>query len=487
MRRLFVALAAIAVLPAGGTPVAGAADTQSPFCTPRSAPIAQGPATLVSERTIDNTAGRLQDVTLNAPALNGQTHALVLLPKDYDPSGAKRYPVLYLLHGALDNYGQWYREGGVIGLIDDVTESKHLPPFITVMPDAGSWGFYSDWYGSDLDGHTPNPPPAWTQHHVGELVPWIDAHFPTRADRDARAIAGLSMGGFGAMSYAARFPDVFGAAGSFSGVVDPDLDYPYGNAFLTLASLYFDSGHVDQCVWGDMATQQVRWEGNDPTYLAESLAHTSLFVASGGGDAGNPAGIAPSIADVTSPGGMVSEPVEETCFLMSRAFTAALDARQIAHTDDFYGSGTHEMKYWQADLRQFLPQMAATWAHPPAAPPSVPFSYRSILLRFSAWDWSFTAHHDATEFTYLSDVGAGGLTAVGSGALDVVSAPLYAPGSLYQVTQGTTHQTVHADDAGRLRFTIDLGAAHNSQQTGFDDSATQSWTHAQIAIAPVGS
>jgi S-formylglutathione hydrolase FrmB len=451
VRRAVALVLALVALPAVG---AHAGDTASPFCTPRSAPIPQGPATLVSDRAVDNTAGRLHELTIDAPALYGQTHAYVLLPKDYDPSGTTRYPVLYLLHGAIDNYGQWWR-GGVESIVDDA----HLRPFITVMPDAGAWGFYSDWYGSDLDGHTPNPPPAWTQYHIHELIPLIDGHFPTDAQRSSRAIAGLSMGGFGAMSYAARFPDLFAAAGSFSGVVDPDLDYPYGNAFLTLASLYFDTGHVDQCVWGDLVTQRARWEGNDPTSLAGNLAGTSLFVASGGGDAQAPQGIAPSPDDAGDPVGVFTQPsVEETCFLMSRAFTQALDADGIAHTDDFYGSGTHSMKYWSADLRKFLPQMAAAWASPATVPPARTFDYRSIGDRFSVWGWTFTAHRDATAFTELTRVGRGGLTAAGSGTLDVVTAPLYEPGAQYTVTGGGPARAIAAGDDGRLRFAIDLGS-----------------------------
>ena len=481
MRRALVAVAALAAL-TGALPASGA-DTPAPACTPRNAPIPTGPASLVSEHTVDNTGGRLQQVVLDSPALGGQTGLYVLLPKGYDPSGATHYPVLYLLHGALDNYGQWYREGGIIGLIDQATASDDLPPFITVMPDGGSWGFYSDWYGSDLDGHDPSPPPAWTQYHVGELLPWIDGHYPTVAQRGGRAIAGLSMGGFGTMSYAARFPDLFAAAGSFSGVVDPDLDYPYGNAYLTAASLYFDSGHVDTCVWGDMATQQVHWEGNDPTYLAPNLQSTSLFVASGGGDAASPMGIPPNPDDVSNPIDIVSSPaVEETCFLMSRAFADALDAAHIAHTDRFYGSGAHSMKYWTADLRAFLPQMAAAWEHPAPTPPERTFSYRSILPRFSVWDWSFTAHRDATEFTYLDGVGLHGLDAVGSGTLDVVTAPLYDAGAEYRVTQGDAAQTVQAGADRRLRFTIDLGPAHASQQARFDAASTASWVHAHVTI-----
>ncbi len=343
-----------------GLTQSAAADNTSPVCTPRSEAIPQGPATLVSQATVVGTNGRLLDVTLNAPGLYGQTHVDVLLPKSYDPSGAKRYPVLYLLHGAAGTYSDWYTMGNVIQIVDQTSAADHLPPFIVVMPDAGTWGFYSDWYGTNADDVSSNSPPAWTQYHIHELIPWIDAHFPTIAGRRGRAVAGLSMGGFGAMSYAARFPDLFSIAGSFSGAVNPDLDYPAGPAWLTAASGAFNSGQVEQCVWGDMVTQQVHWEGDDPTYLAGSLASTDLFIASGGGDTSNPTGLVPT------------DPIEESVYLMSKAFIAVLDADHIAHTDDFYGAGQHLWPYWKADLARYLPLMAAAWRKPLFAPPARP-------------------------------------------------------------------------------------------------------------------
>ena len=59
--------------------------------------------------------------------------------------------------------------------------------------------------------------PRWETFHIDQLIPWIDHNLRTVADRRGRAIAGLSQGGFCSMSYAARHPDLFGVALSFSG------------------------------------------------------------------------------------------------------------------------------------------------------------------------------------------------------------------------------------------------------------------------------
>src|SRR2546421_5750766 len=202
MRSLTVA-AMLAGVAATGLPVAGAAQSSgapaSPVCRPRADPVSQAPATLVTSTPAPGSDGRVVDITLASPAMNGTEHADVLLPAGFDGSGRTRYPVLYLLHGAGGAYHDWF-DHGVQAIVDRAVRDQHLPAFLVVMPEGGSWGFYSDWYGSDLDGHTPHPPPAWATFHLHELIPWIDGHYPTLTDRGHRAIAGLSMGGFGTTS-----------------------------------------------------------------------------------------------------------------------------------------------------------------------------------------------------------------------------------------------------------------------------------------------
>jgi len=459
---LFSVAAPAALIPDG----AAAADTPSPICNVRTAPIPPGPATLVTKTVVPGHAGRLIDDTLYSPALAATTHVFVLLPQGFDARSTMRYPTLYLIHGAAGTYADWINVGNA-QQITDQARTNHVPPFITVMPDAGTWGFYSDWYGSDLNG-TPNPPPAWTTYHIGELVPWIDGHYPTIANRNHRAIAGLSMGGFGSISYAARFPGLFASAGTFSGAVDNDYGYPYANTYLSALAPAFSGGHFDQCVWGDEVTQDVHWRGDNPTYLADSLAHTDLFIASGGG---------------TTPTTVANDPIEQTCYFMSKSLIASLDHYGIKHTDDFYGGGSHAWSYWQADLVKYLPLMAQTFATPPTPPPAKPFSFRSILPSFSAWGWTFTTNHQVTEFTYLNNVSRHRLTVLGSGRLDVTTAPLYRPDSTWAVTQGGVTHLVEADRSGRLTFRVDLGPPHSAEQTGFSNgSETNGWTRAGVDI-----
>jgi len=466
----FVALSAfVAMTPSR----AAAADTPSPSCIARATPIPDGDATLVSQTVVPGHSGRLLDVVLYSPALAAQTHVYVLLPPGYNPAGKTRYPTLYLLHGAAGNYLDWINAGNAQQIIDQTSQLNRLPPFITVMPDAGVWGFYSDWYGSDLTG-LPNPPPAWTAYHIGELIPWIDSHYRTTATRNTRAIAGLSMGGFGAISYAARFPGLFVSAATFSGAVDNDIFYPYGPTYLSALAPVFSGGQFNQCVWGDEVTQDVHWRGNNPTYLADSLAFTDIYITTGGGD---------------TPSTIANDPIEQTCYYMSKSLVAALDSFGIRHTDDFYGGGTHGWSFWQADLAKYLPLMAKSFAHPPATPSSGsgPFSFRSILPAFTAWGWTFTTDHQVTEFTYLADVSSHGLVAMGSGTLQVTTPALYPKGSKWAVTQdGGAPHVVIANHSGQLAFSVNLGPPHTSEQSGFaTGNETAGWQQASVSIQRV--
>ncbi|HEY3843603.1 MAG TPA: alpha/beta hydrolase family protein [Acidimicrobiales bacterium] len=454
----------------------------SPVCIPRRTPVPSGPATFVRQSTVPNTGGRVLDIVLDAPAMNGPTHIDVLLPRGYDPSGATRYPVLYLLHGAGGSYRDWVGQG-VESDIDYTSVADGLRPFITVMPDGGAWGYYSDWYGTDIGQASSTPPPAYATYDIDELIPWIDGHFPTVATRAGRAIAGLSMGGFGAMSLAAQNPDLFTAAGSFSGAVDTDIDYPIGGAALNLLSSAFTHGLPSQCVWGDPVTQGVLWHGADPTYLASNLSNTWLFVASGNGKPGiyDTPGTAATAVD----GG-----IESFVYSMNQNFIGALDAAHISYNKYFYGNGTHSWGYWLRDLAHFLPEMEFAFVTTSPSLGGMPFTYRTIHQSFTEFGYAFSVRHPAAAFTYLNGVTSAGLSVTGTGDLSVVTPATYVPGGSYLVSiatsgsghPGTSRLTERADPSGKLAFTVDLGGPNSVQQTSFANPPA-SFGRAQVTIS----
>jgi S-formylglutathione hydrolase FrmB len=252
----------------------------------------------------------------------------VLVPAGYDTS-RRRYPVLFLLHGAGDTFATWTERTDVQAFSADL-------PVIIVMPDGGhdaNAGFYSDWVDGSRD---------WETFHTRVLRRWVDRRFRTLRGWKHRAVAGLSMGGFGAMSYTARHPHLFRAAATFSGAVDTLYPEPATN-------LLFAARIVGEGAWGDPATDLTEWRDHNPTDRAADLRDAALFVATGDGTMGGPAG-----DDPDNVGGYL---IEQVIFAMNLSFARALDAAGVAYTKDFYGAGYHGWPYWQRELHWALPQM----------------------------------------------------------------------------------------------------------------------------------
>jgi enterochelin esterase-like enzyme len=157
--------------------------------------------------------------------------ARVYTPPDYDASPENRYPVLYLQHGAGENETGWSTQGRMNFILDQLIAQKRALPMIVVM-DHG--------YASPA---APNPNPTRIQNPfdfstfesvmLTELIPAIDAQFRTRADRDHRALAGLSMGSMQALQIGLAHLDLFSHLGAFSlpPVGEFNRDSAYDGAF----------------------------------------------------------------------------------------------------------------------------------------------------------------------------------------------------------------------------------------------------------------
>ena len=357
-----------------------------------------------------------------------------MLPPEYGRR-ARRYPVLYLLHGAGDTDRSWTTRTDVEALTDSLPDARQL---IVVMPDAGrnqTAGWYSDWVSGN---------PAWERYHIDELIPWVDRTFRTIAARDGRAVAGLSMGGFGAMSYAARHPDLFAAAMSFSGFVDTTAAGPV--EALALKGLHGSFGTPDDRVWGPYATDEVIWRDHNPADLALNLRSTVLGQWTGNG--------------VVAPGDAPADGVTEAgVHSVNLTFHFKLLTLGIKHA--FVDrEGTHAWKYWQTDLHEALPVLLDVFAHP--SPPPASFDYRSAESSFAVWGWQFGAdRRRAPEFLDLNGVSSHGVRLTGSGQVGVVTPPSYRPRHAYRVSG---IGPVVADATGRLHFSVDLGLPHRTQE-----------------------
>lgn len=150
--------------------------------------------------------GRVEVVTYKTSAgLEKRMH--VYLPPGYDTSGETRYPVLYLNHGGSENDAHWTgsnpADGGFANVIlDNLIADGKARPMIIVMPNT--------------DKLVTGTPPkigeddACTREYLHDLLPYVDSHYRTRPERESRAVAGLSMGGFVVLNTGLTHLETFG-------------------------------------------------------------------------------------------------------------------------------------------------------------------------------------------------------------------------------------------------------------------------------------
>jgi S-formylglutathione hydrolase FrmB len=151
---------------------------------------------------------------IDCSALNGQilkqvAHYCVYLPSGYDAGAtqhpARRYPVLYLLHGLGDNEGTLFNSGGWT-LLDDLRNQHRMGDFLIVSPE-GRRSFYIN----SADGSV-----LYSDFFLREFMPHIERTYRIAPGRSARAISGISMGGYGALRFAFEHPELFSAASAQS-------------------------------------------------------------------------------------------------------------------------------------------------------------------------------------------------------------------------------------------------------------------------------
>lgn len=171
---------------------------------------------------------KFEDFKLQSELMGRMMPYRVVYPTDYFKSNEKRYSVIYLLHGLSGNYKNWTEK---TNLLQYATEHN----FLIVMVE-GENGWYVD---------TGTQPRAFYETYiVKELIPEIDKKFRTLSDRKHRIIAGLSMGGYGAIKFGLKYPEKFGFVGSFSGalgIATADTDKMYGWIAETVKRAFGDS------------------------------------------------------------------------------------------------------------------------------------------------------------------------------------------------------------------------------------------------------
>ena len=151
-----------------------------------------------------------RDLSAPSPVLGRAIPYAVYLPDGYGRPGA-RYPVLYLLHGHGGNERDWLDAGGLAATMDRLLADGAIPPMVVVMPGLGN-GWYVDDPGRGRAGMLETA-------FLADFLPHVDGTWSTVRGRSGRAVAGLSMGGWGAVRFALLRPDLFAAAASLSGAL----------------------------------------------------------------------------------------------------------------------------------------------------------------------------------------------------------------------------------------------------------------------------
>jgi enterochelin esterase family protein len=160
--------------------------------------------------------GQVREVWYESKVTGSWRHAMVYLPPEYEAQVKKRYPVLYLQHGGGEDETGWIRQGNANFILDNLIAAGEAKPMIVVMA-----------YGYARRAGAPAPEGAQARQEMAKtfeddvtqaLIPFVDQSFRTLADRDHRAMAGLSMGGFQTFQITTKHLDLFSHIGGFSGI-----------------------------------------------------------------------------------------------------------------------------------------------------------------------------------------------------------------------------------------------------------------------------
>ena len=247
---------------------------------------------------------RLKEESFHSPALSRTMKYRVLLPRDYDAS-LRRYPVLYLLHGLTGDYRDWTTR-------TNLAEYTQPLSLIVVMPDGGN-----QWYTNAADGSA-----RFEDYITTDLPADVVQKYRTVNSRYGRAIAGLSMGGYGALKLALKRPAQFAVAGSFSGAFGATIEGRYDRMIESVKAEPLS--RIFGPVGSETRTQ------NDVLALAAAL---------------KPAGSPYLYIDCGTSDSLIGENRDVVSALQKTG--AAYEYHEIA--------GGHSWDYWDRRIREFLP------------------------------------------------------------------------------------------------------------------------------------
>jgi S-formylglutathione hydrolase FrmB len=207
------------------------------------------------------TAGTVVEREFRSAALDRAWKYAVYLPDGYDSAGLA-YPVLYLLHGNGGSRLSWIVDGRIRQTADALIAAGDIPPCIIVMPDAGT-----SWYVDRKE--------AMETALLDDLIPEVERRWKAQTGRDGRLVGGLSMGGYGALRLALKYPERFAAAALLSpAIYHPEP--PEASAARRVG--VFGAPDYDGSVW-----RELNWPPLWDAYLAKQTP-VPMYINSGDDD-----------------------------------------------------------------------------------------------------------------------------------------------------------------------------------------------------------
>ena len=187
-------------------------------------------------------AGRTECRSAPSKILGHPVSYCVFLPPGYDAEKQQKFPVLYFLHGLGEN-SQTLLDAGGWNLIENLWEEKRIGEFLIVTPSADR-----TFYINSRDGKV-----RYEDFFIREFLPFIESHYRIRADRHDRGISGISMGGYGALRFAFRYPQLFGSVSVHSAALvaklpDMQVSNPQSDVLARLMGNAFGSP-FDRTFW----------------------------------------------------------------------------------------------------------------------------------------------------------------------------------------------------------------------------------------------
>lgn len=273
----------------------------------RAAPVATSVLFLLGIFSPAHAAWRAECLSMRSRTLDREIGYCALLPPSYSTATTRRYPVLYYLHGLGDNQQMFLRAGG-LNLVEDLWERGQLGEFLIVTPDGGS-----SFYINSRDGR------EWYEDFlIREFFPAIERRYRIEPGRKSRGIAGISMGGYGALHLAFRHPTLFASASAGSAALIKTIP----SVAVTAPSQRSARGILGG-VFGT-PPDPTFWQRNSPLTLARTFRSAGLkiyFDCGTGDNYGFDAG--------------------------ARALDKILDSRRIPHEFHLYPGGHNWMYFAQ--------------------------------------------------------------------------------------------------------------------------------------------